>query len=63
MIRLSTTSDTTAEAFKLINLYLLGLKTNRGSRGGGGGALTLSYIRRLGSFLGFKILNFNIFWG
>ena len=32
-------------------------------RGGGGGTLTFSYIRRLGSFLGFKILNFNIFGG
>ena len=28
-----------------------------------GGTLIFSYIRRLGSFLGFKILNFNIFWG
>ena len=31
--------------------------------GGGGGTLIFAYIRRLGSFLGFKILNFNIFWG
>ena len=31
--------------------------------GGGGGTLIFSYIRRLGViFLGFKILNFNI-WG
>ena len=30
--------------------------------GGGGGTLIFSYIRRLGSFFGFKILNFNIFW-
>ena len=30
-------------------------------RGGGGGTLIFSYIRRLGSFLGFKNLNFNIF--
>ena len=30
---------------------------------GGGGILIFSYISRLGSFLGFKILNFNIFWG
>ena len=29
--------------------------------GGGGGTLIFSYIRRLGSFLWFKILNFNIF--
>ena len=28
--------------------------------GGGGGTLIFSYIRRLGSFFGFKILNFNI---
>ena len=28
-----------------------------------GGTLIFSYIRRLGPFLGFKILNFNIFWG
>ena len=28
-----------------------------------GGTLILSYIRRLGSFFGFKILNFNIFGG
>ena len=28
-----------------------------------GGTLIFSYIRRLGSFLGFKILNFNIFGG
>ena len=31
--------------------------------GGGGGTLIFSYIRRLGSFFGFKILNFNIFGG
>ena len=39
--------------------------------GGGEGTLIFSYIRRLGSFLGFKILNFKIlrfsekliFWG
>ena len=29
--------------------------------GGGGGTLIFSYIRRLGSFFWFKILNFNIF--
>ena len=29
----------------------------------GGGTLIFTYIRRLGSFLGFKILNFNIFGG
>ena len=29
---------------------------------GGGGTLIFSYIRRLGPFLGFKILNFDIFW-
>ena len=34
-----------------------------GRGGGGGGTLIFSHIRRLGSFLGFKILNFNIFWG
>ena len=28
-----------------------------------GGSLIFSYIRRLGLFLGFKILNFNIFGG
>ena len=28
-----------------------------------GDTLIFSYIRRLGSFLGFKILNFNIFGG
>ena len=28
-----------------------------------GGTLIFSYIRRLGPFLGFKILNFDIFWG
>ena len=27
------------------------------------GTLRFSYIRRLGLFFGFKILNFNIFWG
>ena len=40
--------------------------TPRGGGGGrgGGGTLTFSYIRRLGPFfLGFKILNFNIFLG
>ena len=31
------------------------------ARGGGGGTLIFSHIRRLGPFLGFKILNFNIF--
>ena len=31
--------------------------------GGGGGTLIVSYIRRLGPFLGFKILNFNILGG
>ena len=30
---------------------------------GGGGAEIFIYIRRLGPFLGFKILNFNIFGG
>ena len=29
----------------------------------GGGTLIFSYIRRLGSFFGVKILNFNIFGG
>ena len=29
----------------------------------GGGTLIFSYIHRFGSFLGFKILNFNIFGG
>ena len=29
----------------------------------GGGTLIFSHIRRLGPFFGFKILNFNIFWG
>ena len=28
---------------------------------GGGGTLIFSYTRRLGSFFGLKILNFNIF--
>ena len=32
-------------------------------RGGGGGTLIFSHIRRLGLFWGFKILNFNIFGG
>ena len=31
--------------------------------GGGGGTLIFSYIRRLGPFFGFKILNFDIFLG
>ena len=31
--------------------------------GGGGGTPIFSHIRSLGPFLGFKILNFNIFWG
>ena len=30
--------------------------------GGGGGHSDIPYIRRLRSFFGFKILNFNIFW-
>ena len=34
-----------------------------GGGGGGGGTLIFSYIRRLGSFFWFKILNFNILWG
>ena len=29
----------------------------------GGGGLKVLYIRRLGLFFEFKILNFNIFWG
>ena len=33
------------------------------NQGGGGGTLIFSHIRRLGPFFGFKILNFNIFWG
>ena len=33
------------------------------SPGGGGVTLIFSHIRRLGPFFGFKILNFNIFWG
>ena len=34
-----------------------------GGGGGGGSTLIFSHIRRLGPFFGFKILNFNIFWG
>ena len=34
-------------------------KSNKGSTSGG--TLIFSYIRRLGSFFGFKYLNFNIF--
>ena len=30
---------------------------------GGGGTLIFSYIRKLGSFFGFRNLNFNSFWG
>ena len=33
------------------------------SPGGRGGTMIFSYIRRLGSFFWFKILNFIIFWG
>ena len=36
---------------------------NPGGVGGGGGTLIFSYIRRLGSFFGVKILNSNIFGG
>ena len=32
-------------------------------RGGGGGILIFSYIRRLGSLFGVQYLNFNIFGG
>ena len=35
---------------------------NRGG-GGGGGTLIFSYIHRLGSFFGFKILNLTILFG
>ena len=44
-------------------LYLSQGRIQPSGGGGGGGGVTLifSYIRRLGSFLGFKILNFNIF--
>ena len=31
--------------------------------GGGWGTLIISYMRRFGSFFGFEIFNFNIFWG
>ena len=34
-----------------------------GGGGLGGGTLIFLYIRRLGSFLGYKILNFNILGG
>ena len=34
-----------------------------GGGGGGGGTLIFSYVCDTGYFLGFKILNFNIFWG
>ena len=30
---------------------------------GGGDTLIFSHIHRLGPIVGFKILNFNIFWG
>ena len=33
------------------------------AQGRGGGTLKFLYICRLRLFLGFKILNFNIFWG
>ena len=42
---------------------LLAYTTYGSVGGGGGGTLIFSYIRRLGPFLGFKILNFNIFGG
>ena len=42
----------------MYSLVYVGLYTRGG--GGGGGRV---YIRRLGSFFGFKILNFNIFGG
>ena len=39
-------------------------RDNQGGEGGGGGGgySDISYIRRLGSFLGFKTLNFNFFF-
>ena len=40
-------------------LHTLGRGEVRG--GGGGGTLIFSYIHMIGSFFGFKILNFNIF--
>ena len=39
------------------------MRLEPGPRGvGGGGTPIFSYIRRLGSFFGVKILNFNIFF-
>ena len=37
--------------------------SSQGGGGGGGCTLKVLYIRRLGLFFGFKILNFNIFGG
>ena len=39
------------------------LTLNASKARGGGGTLVFSYIHRLGSFFGLKILNFNIFDG
>ena len=40
-----------------------GISSDTSQGGGGGGTLIFSCIRRLGSFLGVKMLNFNIFRG
>ena len=45
-----------------VSLLPMGLKVHTAS-GGGGCTLIFSHIRRLGLFLGFKILNFNILGG
>ena len=48
---------------RLVRLFVIHINLKRFlfGVGGGGGTQIFSHIRRLGSFFGFKILNFNIF--
>ena len=49
---------------RMCNAHYMAIKPGYNSRGGGGGGtLIFSYIRRLGSFYGVKILNFSILGG
>ena len=50
------------EKMEILNIQDGQVALNPGG-GGGGGTLIFSHIRRLGLYLGFIILNFNIFGG
>ena len=65
---MNTKTKTNTEPPQIYGRYITIYQQQQNNRlryrvGDQGGTLILSYIRRLGSLFGFKILNFNIFGG